>query len=170
MKKNAACSAAFFLFFGALAPSRAGAEEAASPPAIAAGAACLMDGETGQVLVGKKLDLRLPPASITKIMTTLLAVENAELTDTVTMTDTSVFSVPRDTSHLALTPGEELTMEQALMGTMLPSANDAANGVAETVGGTIEQFVEMMNQRAAEIGGGKHPISSTRTDWMIPAI
>ena len=152
MKKIAACSAAFFLFFGALAPSRAGAEEVASPPAIAAGAACLMDGETGQVLVGKELDLQLPPASITKIMTTLLAVENAELTDTVTMTDASVFSVPRDTSHLALTPGEELTMEQALMGTMLPSANDAANGVAETVGGTIEQFVEMMNQRAAEIG------------------
>ena len=59
MKKIAACSAAFFLFFGALIPSRAGAEEVASPPAIAAGAACLMDGETGQVLVGKELDLQL---------------------------------------------------------------------------------------------------------------
>ncbi len=151
-RKIAACSAALLLFFGTLLPQEAGAAQAVQPPALSAGAACLMDGETGQILLEKEMDTQLPPASITKIMTTLLAVENAALTDTVTMTDSSVFSVPRDTSHLALTPGEVLTMEQALMGTMLPSANEAANGVAETVGGTIEQFVEMMNRRAAEIG------------------
>ena len=151
-KKIAAFSAAFLLLFGLAVPQGARAAETLQPPALAAGAACLMDGQTGQVLLEKEMDTQLPPASITKIMTALLAVENAALTDTVTMTDNSVFSVPRDTSHLALTPGEELTMEQALMGTMLSSANDAANGVAETVGGTIEQFVEMMNRRAAEIG------------------
>ena len=111
-----------------------------------------MDAESGQVLVEKNMDAQLPPASITKIMTTLLAVENSGWDDIVTMSETAVFSVPRDASHIALSPGETLTMEQALMATMLPSANDAANGVAETVGGTIEEFVGMMNDRAAEIG------------------
>lgn len=128
------------------------AAETAAPPALSAGAACLMDAQTGQVLFEKDMDKQCYPASITKIMTILLGVENGNWSDTVTMTDASVFSVPRNTSHLALTPGEQLTLEQALMGAMLPSANDAANGVAETIGGTIENFVSMMNARAAALG------------------
>lgn len=148
-KKIIALCAALLLALGAAAPALA--EEAAAPP-LSAGAACLMDTSTGQILYEKNMDAQLPPASITKIMTALLGVENSSWEDTVTMTDASVFSVPRSASHLALTPGEQLTMEQALMGAMLPSANDAANGIAETVGGTIENFVEMMNARAAELG------------------
>ena len=128
------------------------AAETASPPALSAGGACLMDAQTGQILFEKDMDKQCYPASITKIMTILLGVENGNWSDTVTMTDASVLSVPRNTSHLALTPGEQLTLEQALMGAMLPSANDAANGVAETIGGTIENFVSMMNARAAALG------------------
>lgn len=149
-QKIAALCAALAL--GAALTAPFGAAAAAAPPALSAGAACLMDAATGQVLYETNMDSPLRPASITKIMTVLLAVENASFSDTVTMTDASVFSVPRSASHLALTPGEQLTMEQALMGAMLPSANDAANGVAETVGGTIENFVAMMNTRAAELG------------------
>lgn len=150
VKKIAALCAALLLALGAAAPVSAG--EAAVPPPLSAGAACLMDASTGQILYEKNMDAQLPPASITKIMTVLLGVENGNWDDVVTMTDASVFSVPRSASHLALTPGEQLTLEQALMGAMLPSANDAANGVAETIGGTIENFVEMMNARAAELG------------------
>ena len=128
------------------------AAQTASPPVLSAGAACLMDAQTGQILFEKEMDKQCYPASITKIMTILLGVENGNWGDTVTMTDASVFSVPRNTSHLALTPGEQLTLEQALMGAMLPSANDAANGVAQTIGGTIENFVDMMNARAAALG------------------
>ena len=148
-KMLASCAA---LVLCATAAFHVAAQEAVQPPALSAGAACLMDAESGQILLEKNMDIQLPPASITKIMTILLAVENGSWDDIVTMTDASVFSVPRDTTHIALTPGEILTLEQALMATMLRSANDAANGVAETIGGTIEQFVEMMNARAAEIG------------------
>ena len=150
LKRLFACCAA--LLFCATATTVGAATEETALPSLSAGAACLMDAESGQVLVEKNMDAQLPPASITKIMTTLLAVENSSWDDIVTMSETAVFSVPRDASHIALSPGETLTMEQALMATMLPSANDAANGVAETVGGTIEEFVGMMNDRAAEIG------------------
>ena len=148
-KKIFTCCAA--LLICATAVFRVAAQEV-SVPNLSAGAACLMDADSGQILLEKNMDTQLPPASITKIMTILLAVENGDWDDIVTMTDASVFSVPRDATHIALTPGETLTLEQALMATMLRSANDAANGVAETIGGTIEQFVEMMNSRAAEIG------------------
>ena len=143
------CMVAVLLLSGMPAASAA---ETASPPALSAGGACLMDAQTGQILFEKDMDKQCYPASITKIMTILLGVENGNWSDTVTMTDASVLSVPRNTSHLALTPGEQLTLEQALMGAMLPSANDAANGVAETIGGTIENFVSMMNARAAALG------------------
>lgn len=126
--------------------------QAAELPTLQGTAACLMDADTGQVLFEQNMDSQQPPASITKIMTALLTVENCQLTDIVTMSDEAVFSVPRSASHIALQPGEQLTVEQALMATMLPSANDAANGLAEQVAGSMDAFVEMMNQRAAECG------------------
>lgn len=126
--------------------------EAVSPPALQANAACLMDAATGQVLFEKNMNTQLPPASITKIMTVMLGVESGSWTDTVTMSHDAVYSVPRNTSHIALQEGEQLTLEQALMATMLPSANDAANGVAEFSAGSIPAFVQKMNDRAAECG------------------
>lgn len=143
-----------FLLAGMLAISvlpSAVAQEV-SPPALQGTAACLMDADTGQVLYEKNMTTQLPPASITKIMTTLLGVEHGNWSDTLTMSYDAVFSVPRSASHIALQDGEVLTLEQALMATMLPSANDAANGVAEYVAGSMEAFADMMNQRAAECG------------------
>ncbi len=125
---------------------------AASPPQIISESAVLMDAKTGQVLYEKNMHKQLYPASITKILTVLLGIEKSRLQDTVTMSHEAVFSIPRGASHIALDEGEQITMEQALMAAMLPSANDASNGIAEHVSGSIENFATLMNQRAREAG------------------
>ena len=114
--------------------------------------AVLVDAETGQVLFEKNMHKLRYPASITKIMTALLALENGDLNDVITMTHDAVFSVGRDTSHIALDVNEQLTLEQALHALAVASANDAANGIAELIGGSIDGFVEMMNERAKAAG------------------
>jgi D-alanyl-D-alanine carboxypeptidase len=111
-----------------------------------------MDAATGQVLFEKSMNQRQFPASITKIMTILLGAENGNLQDEIVMTDTAVFSVPRDASHIALTPGEKVTLEPLLYAAMLVSANDACNAIAESVSGSIDKFSELMTQRAKELG------------------
>ncbi len=112
----------------------------------------VIDAQTGQVLAEKNMNKREYPASITKIMTIALALERKKLDDTLTMSEQAVFSVPRSASHIALTPGEVITLRDAIMGALLPSANDAANGIAEFVGGSLEMFPVMMNAKATEVG------------------
>ena len=114
--------------------------------------AVLIDGDTGQVLFDKNMHRQMSPASITKIMTALLALENADLGDVITMTHDAVFAVTRGSSHIALDTDEQLTMEDAMYALAIASANDAANGIAEHVGGTLDHFAEMMNLRAKEAG------------------
>lgn len=121
-------------------------------PSIQAEAAVLMDADTGTVLYEKNAAERLYPASITKIMTTLVAIENSSLSDEVTFTNDMMEEVEYDSSRLGVSPGEHMTMEQCLYVIMLASANDVAYGVAEQVGGSIDSFVELMNQKAAELG------------------
>lgn len=121
-------------------------------PAIGAEAAILMEANTGTILYAKNIDERLYPASTTKILTCLIVTEQADLNDTVTMSNEAVFSVPVDGSKIYLDVGEEITVDQALQAILIASANDAANGVAELVGGSLEAFAEMMNERAAELG------------------
>ncbi len=123
-----------------------------SPPQIVSESAVLMDAKTGQVLYEKNMHMKLYPASITKILTVLLGIENSRLQDTITMSHGAVFSIPRGASHIALDEGEQITMEQALMAAMLPSANDASNGIAEHVSGSVASFAGLMNQRAREAG------------------
>ncbi|MEM1483708.1 D-alanyl-D-alanine carboxypeptidase family protein [Oscillospiraceae bacterium PP1C4] len=126
-------------------------EDSPHPPDLYSQAAVLMDADTGQVLWGKNMNSRMYPASLTKVITCLLAMEKGNPDDIVTMTDEGVFSVPRGTTHAALTTGEQLTLEQLEYTMMVESANDAANGVAIHIGGSIEQFAQMMNEKAAEI-------------------
>lgn len=114
--------------------------------------AILMDADTGQILFEKNMHEPLYPASITKIMTALLALESGSLDDVITMTYDAVFSIGRDTSHIALDVDERLTLEQALYALALESANDAANGIAELIGGSMEYFAQMMTNRAKEAG------------------
>ena len=92
------------------------------------------------------------PASITKIMTALLAIENCEMDEVVTVPPEAVYMEDKGT-HIALDAGEQLTVEQCLYAVMLlASANDAAYALAEHVGGTYENFIRMMNDKAKEIG------------------
>ena len=112
----------------------------------------LMDGDTGQVLFERSMNGRIYPASTTKVMTALLALEKGSLTDIITMSHDAVFSVGRDTSHIALDENEQLTLEQALYGLAICSANDAANGIAELIGGSMPEFARQMTAKAKELG------------------
>jgi D-alanyl-D-alanine carboxypeptidase (penicillin-binding protein 5/6) len=145
----------FFLLFTALAficaCTHARAVEAGEIT-LKSETAVLMEAQTGQVLFEKDMSRRMYPASITKIMTALLALEKGKLDDIVTMSREAVFSIGRDTSHIALDTDEKLTLEEALYAMALASANDAANGIAELVGGTMDGFAAMMNGRAKQAG------------------
>lgn len=121
-------------------------------PQISAEAAILMDADTGMILYAKNIHEKLYPASTTKIMTCLLAMEQGNLDDMVEFTREAVFSVPADGSNMGMDVGESITLEQCLYGILVGSANEVANAVAEHIGGTIDHFIDMMNERAAEIG------------------
>lgn len=121
-------------------------------PDIFSGCAVVMEAETGTVLYDKNMNQQAYPASITKIMTALLAIENAPLNEMVEFSEEAVFSIPRDSSHIAITPGELLSVENCLYGLLLASANEVANALAEHVSGTTEEFAKLMNERAKELG------------------
>ena len=110
----------------------------------------LMEESTGTILYEKNSDEAHYPASITKIMTTLLALENGNLSDMVTFSDDAINNT--EGSGIARDYGEQMTLEQCLYGVMLESANECAYAVAEHVGGTVENFVDMMNAKAKELG------------------
>lgn len=128
-----------------------------SVPAIGAQSAVLIDAETGEVLLDKSMNMTEFPASTTKMMTALLAIENLDLDDAVTC---GPDVMKADGTILELHTGEKLTVEQLLYGMMLKSSNDAAVALAEAVSGNIEDFADLMNKRAAEIGcTGTHFVS-----------
>lgn len=149
MKKILTLLTALFMIIFAAPPVFA---EPVACPATVSEAAVLMDAKTGQVLFEKNMNEELYPASITKIMTVLLGVENGSMDDTVTMSHEAVYSIGRGSSHIALDSGEQITLEQALMAAMLASANEACNGIAEYISGSNSEFVKLMNKRAAEAG------------------
>lgn len=113
--------------------------------------AVLMEADTGEVLYDKGMNETRYPASITKIMTTLLALENSTPNQQVTFTATGLEHIWEGT-NLQMQVGEVLTMEQCLYAVMIQSANEVADQVAETVGGSREDFVAMMNQKASDLG------------------
>lgn len=121
-------------------------------PQVQAESAILMDVDYGVCLYEKNIHQKQYPASITKIMTALLVVENADLSDVVTFSENAVYGIEPESSHIGIDVGEQLTVEQCLYGLMLASANEVAMGLAEHVAGSVEAFVDMMNQRAAQLG------------------
>ncbi|MBQ8947280.1 MAG: D-alanyl-D-alanine carboxypeptidase [Lachnospiraceae bacterium] len=121
-------------------------------PEIGAEAAILMDSATGTILYAKNIDEELFPASTTKLMTCLIAMERGDLNDIVEFSYEAVHSVPSDGSTIGMDAGEALDLEEALYGIMVGSANEVANAVAEHIAGSIDAFVELMNDRAAELG------------------
>ncbi len=136
-------------------PATASSADGASEfklPEIKSEAAVLMDADTGQVLYSKDMHKRMYPASITKIMTVMLALEYGDVSDTVTMTREDVFSIERSSSNIALDVDEQISLEQALYAAAVASANDAANGIASHIGGSLDGFVRMMNAAAEDLG------------------
>lgn len=127
-------------------------------PSLSAEASILMDARTGQVLYEWNADERLANASTTKILTAIVVVENSNLQDKVTVSERAAST---GESGINLTAGEQLTVEQLLYALMLQSANDAATALAEHVGGSVENFADMMNAKAASLG-------ATNTHFVNP--
>lgn len=92
------------------------------------------------------------PASTTKVLSALVAIENSDLSEEVVFTETGTAEVTWESANIGMQVGEILTMEQCLYAMMLASANEVSTQVAEHVGGSVEQFVEMMNEKARELG------------------
>ena len=114
---------------------------------LSAAAAILMDADSGEVLYEKDAARRMRIASTTKIMTALVVLEHARLTDTITVTGDHMV----EGSSMYLKPGEVVTVEELLYGLMLCSGNDAALALADCCGG-LETFVAAMNDKAAALG------------------
>ena len=153
MRKWTAALCAVLLAVCVFAPGAA----AAGPALSATRAYCIMDADTGLVLAQQNMNEELHPASITKVMTLGLACEKAQGNwDNVklTVTHEDVYSLAgTDSSHIALLEGEQVPLTDALYATQMASANDAANLLAEYIGGgTIADGVEKMNEQVAELG------------------
>lgn len=119
-------------------------------PTVESASAIVMEATSGTILYSKNIHKKRYPASITKIMTTLLALENCSLDETVTFSHDSVYKI--EGTHIARDVGEEMTLEDTLYAVMLASANECAYATAEHVGGTYDKFIDMMNEKATELG------------------
>jgi D-alanyl-D-alanine carboxypeptidase (penicillin-binding protein 5/6) len=123
-----------------------------APDVKYAEAAVLMDLDSGRLLYSKNPQEKLYPASTTKMMTAIIALETGNMSDTVTATYAALKDITLDDSHMGILIGEELTMEQLVNGMLVYSANDAANVIAIHLAGSVEAFAEKMNEKAAELG------------------
>ncbi len=121
-------------------------------PDIFSGSAILMDADTGAVLFEKNSHERCYPASTTKILTGLLVTSNTSLGEKIVFSQQAADSVEEGDASLNTKAGEEFTIDQALHGLLLHSANEMAYGLAEHVGGSVEGFADLMNKAADEAG------------------
>lgn len=122
-------------------------------PIVSAEAAILMEADTGIILYDKNIHKQEFPASTTKILTTLIALEECELDEWVEFSHKAVFDVPYDSNHIAMDEGEKLTVEDCLKAILMRSANEVSFAIAEHIcEGDWENFAPMMNERAKELG------------------
>ena len=130
-------------------------------PETASESAILMEADTGVILYAKNIDVPHYPASTTKIMTCLLAVENSSLDEMVSFSNNAVFGIDRGSSNVGMDVGQQITMEEAIYCVMLASANEVAVAIAEHISGSVEDFAWLMNKRAKELG-------CTNTNFVNP--
>ena len=114
--------------------------------------AILIEEKTGKVLYEKGMHDRKYPASTTKVLTAILAIENCNLSDTATASYEAVNSIKSGYTKANIQPGETFTIEELLDVLILQSANEAANVIAEHISGSVSEFANLMNQKAKEIG------------------
>ena len=130
-------------------------------PQTYAQSSIVMDMDSGAILYAKNIDERLYPASITKLVTTLVALENAKLTNRVHVTEDSVSFLESGYAQIGLRAGEEISMEEALFATLLKSANEAAYAVGENTGEGYDWFLMQMNQWAEQVGANNSHFTNT---------
>ncbi len=154
MKRTIRTWCSFLICFGFFSQAANAASEPGLNMAPHARSAILMEADSGTILYEKNPNEKLPPASITKVMTLLLTMEAIErgelkLTDKVR---TSERAASMGGSQIFLQPGEEMTVEDMIKGIAIASGNDASVAIAEHIGGTEEAFVAKMNERAKQLG------------------
>lgn len=121
-------------------------------PEISSDTGVLMEADTGMLVYSKGADELRYPASITKLMTLLVALENSSLTDLVTFTETGIRDAASASENIGMQLGEVMTMEDCLYAMIIYYADEVSAQIAEFVGGTEQNFIDMMNKRAEEIG------------------
>jgi len=146
--RSVSVAAALVVFVQLLLPAQAAAS-LPKPPGIASGAAVLMDWETGEILFQKEMHAKRSPASTTKVMTALIALERGRLEDLVTISKRAAYTPG---SSMYIKPGQVYSLHDLLHGLLLRSGNDAAVAIAEHLSGSVESFAVEMNQRARELG------------------
>ncbi len=130
-------------------------------PQIRAESALLLDINSGTVLYALNPDRKVYPASLTKIMTTMLALKYGTLSDVITVSETALSGLPADASTAGLLAGEQMTLQNLLYCVMVVSANEACNVVAEYISGSIDDFVDLMNREALALGCAATHFSNT---------
>ena len=134
-------------------------------PKVVAETAILMDIDSGSILYAKGIDEKRAPASTTKIMTAMLALEQVPFDTQITFTD-EVNNIEADSTHIGIKPGETLTMKDCAYAILLASANEVSSGVAEYIGGDVQTFVDSMNQRAKDLGcQNTHFVNANGFHW-----
>lgn len=135
----------------------------AQPPSPDAGAYILIDAKTGDVLCEKNSDITMFPASTTKIMTAIIALESGTSLDTeMTATQSAIDRIGVNGSNIGIIPGEKISLENLLKATLISSANEAANIIAENICDSYENFIALMNKRARELGAtGTHFVNAS---------
>lgn len=119
---------------------------------FACDSAIVMELSTGTILYEKNMHKKRYPASITKILTAMLTAENLAMNDVITFSETAVYGIETGSSTVYSEVGERMSVEQCLYAIMLESANEVCLAVGERIAGSIDKFVDMMNQRVKELG------------------
>ena len=119
---------------------------------INSSSAILIDSSTGKALFEKNSNEKMYPASITKIMTAIIAIENGNINDMVTASYEAVHSIPYNSSNVGILAGEQLSLNDLLHCMLIASANESANIIAEHIAGSVDEFVRLMNEKARELG------------------
>lgn len=141
-----------FLFTGLFPFAALASTDWPGDVSIEADAGIIMDAHSGAVIYGKNIHSTFSPASITKVLTALIALERCSMDDVVTFSQNAVYNVESNSSSAGYDVGDQATVEDLLYALLLKSANEAANALAEHISGSTEEFAKLMNETAASLG------------------
>lgn len=153
MKRRLFCMVLCLLMVTGLFPTAAMAStDWPSDISIESDAGIIMDADSGAVIYGKNIHSTYSPASITKVLTALIILENCSMDDVITYSQNAVYNVEENSTSAGYDTGDQATVRDSMYALLLKSANESANALAEHLSGTTEAFADLMNARAAELG------------------